>query len=560
MVTNAIYSRSLKQNGEITIKSLGSLRVSTRMLLLVGLTLAGLLVLCFTALLQLKSSMLEDRKQKTQNLVEVGVGILTHHQKLAADGKLPEEDAKKAAKESLRNLRYNGNDYFFVLDTSNKYVLFPGKPEFEGLDKGDMKDANGKFLIRELVNTAKAGGGFVEYWFPKAGQQNAEPKLSYASLFAPWGWVIGTGIYIDDIDREYKKGATLLGGISVGLLVLLSLIGWQVGSSVVRQLGGEPGEATEIMQRVAAGDLTARLENTRPGSLLNALGGMVDSLRKLVSEINSEANSLVGNAAQIALASDEVARSAEHQADSTSAMAAAIEELTVSSNHISDSARETARETNSAVQLSGEGAERVHLASKAIQKISDTVSDASARIRALEERAKQVSSIANVIKDIAGQTNLLALNAAIEAARAGEQGRGFAVVADEVRKLAERTASATTEIEQMLTGIQGETVGAVEAMDAALPEVQEGVQLAASASESLRAIEEGARRTLERVGEVADATHEQSSTSTSIAQRVEQIANMVEETTSTIRGTAETAHQLEIIANTLKQQMSKFRI
>ena len=542
------------------MKSLGSLRVSTRMLLLVGLTLAGLLVLCFTALLQLKSSMLEDRKQKTQNLVEVGVGILTHHQKLAADGKLPEEDAKKAAKESLRNLRYNGNDYFFVLDTSNKYVLFPGKPEFEGLDKGDMKDANGKFLIRDLVNTAKAGGGFVEYWFPKAGQQNAEPKLSYASLFAPWGWVIGTGIYIDDIDREYKKGATLLGGISVGLLVLLSLIGWQVGSSVVRQLGGEPGEATEIMQRVAAGDLTARLENTRPGSLLNALGGMVDSLRKLVSEINSEANSLVGNAAQIALASDEVARSAEHQADSTSAMAAAIEELTVSSNHISDSARETARETNSAVQLSGEGAERVHLASKAIQKISDTVSDASARIRALEERAKQVSSIANVIKDIAGQTNLLALNAAIEAARAGEQGRGFAVVADEVRKLAERTASATTEIEQMLNGIQCETVGAVEAMDAALPEVQEGVQLAASASESLRAIEEGARRTLERVGEVADATHEQSSTSTSIAQRVEQIANMVEETTSTIRGTAETAHQLEIIANTLKQQMSKFRI
>ena len=92
-----------------------------------------------------------------------------------------------------------------------------------------MKDANGKFLIRDLVNTAKAGGGFVEYWFPKAGQQNAEPKLSYATLFAPWGWVIGTGIYIDDIDREYKKGAMLLGGISVGLLVLLSLIGWQVG-------------------------------------------------------------------------------------------------------------------------------------------------------------------------------------------------------------------------------------------------------------------------------------------------------------------------------------------
>ena len=188
------------------------------------------------------------------------------------------------------------------------------------------------------------------------------------------------------------------------------------------------------------------------------------------------------------------------------------------------------------------------------------MSDASGRIRALEERAKQVSSIANVIKDIAGQTNLLALNAAIEAARAGEQGRGFAVVADEVRKLAERTSSATLEIEQMITGIQNDTVGAVEAMSAALPEVQEGVELANSASESLQAIEDGARRTLERVGEVADATLEQSSASTSIAQRVEQIANMVEETTETIRGTAATAHELENIANNLKQQIGKFRI
>jgi methyl-accepting chemotaxis protein len=176
------------------------------------------------------------------------------------------------------------------------------------------------------------------------------------------------------------------------------------------------------------------------------------------------------------------------------------------------------------------------------------------------DRKNQVTSIANVIKDIAGQTNLLALNAAIEAARAGEQGRGFAVVADEVRKLAERTSLATTEIEQMIVGIQSDTVGAVEAMNAALPEVQQGVELAASASESLRAIEEGARRTLSRIGEVADATKEQSSASTSIAQRVEQIANMVEQTTDTIRGTAATAHQLQDIAVSLKQLISRFKV
>ena len=542
------------------MKLFSELRVSTRMQLLVGLALLGLLVLCFSALLQLKGSMLEDRKQKTKNLVEIGLGILTHHQKLAASGQLSEEDAKKAARESLRSLRYERDDYYFIVDTQHKYVLFPTKPEFEGQDKNDLKDSNGKFLIRELVAAGVRGGDFVDYWFPRAGQQVAEPKLSYAALFAPWNWVIGTGIYVDDVDKAYSKNAMLLGGISLALLIMLSLVGWQISASILRQLGGEPALAVSVMRQVASGDLTASLGSPPAGSLLGALGSMVESLQQLIREIDNDANRLVGNAKQIADASDDVARSAEQQSDATSAMAAAIEELTVSSNHISDSARETSRDTTQAVQLSSQGTERVARASQAIEQISHTVSDASSRIHALEERAQQVSSIANVIKDIAGQTNLLALNAAIEAARAGEQGRGFAVVADEVRKLAERTSLATTEIEQTIIGIQNDTVGAVEAMNTALPEVEAGVQLADSATESLRAIEAGARRTLDRVADVADATHEQSAASTSIAQRVEQIANMVEATTETIRGTAATAHQLENIAISLKVLIGKFKV
>lgn len=539
---------------------MNSLRVSTRIQLLVVLMLIGLVVLCLTALFQMKTSMLEDRKQKTQNLVEVSVGILAHYQKLATEGKLSEADAKIAARESIRGLRYSKTDYYFIVDTNHKYVLFPGKPEQEGVDKRDTKDANGKLLFQEIVSTAQAGGGFIEYWFPKAGQQIAEAKLSYATLFAPWNWVIGTGIYIDDVDREYKQVATLLGGISLGLIVLLSFIGWQVGGSVLRQLGGEPNVAADIMRRVASGDLTASVGNAPEGSLLAALDGMVKSLRDLMSQLTANANQLVLNAEQIKVASTDVSKAAEHQTDATSAMAAAIEQLTVSSNHISDSARDTEEDSRNAMTLSAEGAQRVGQAKMAIQKIATTVTDASGRIRALEERAKQVSSIANVIKDIAGQTNLLALNAAIEAARAGEQGRGFAVVADEVRKLAERTSSATTEIEQMIQGIQSDTVGAVEAMSAALPEVEQGVLLASHASESLRGIEDGAGRTLDRIGEVASATREQSIASTSIAQRVEEIAQMVEETTITIRGTANAAGHLERIAQELKQQVGRFKL
>lgn len=537
-----------------------SLRISTRMQILIGLALIGLIVLCAAALMQLKGTMIEDRKQKTRNLVEVATGTLVHYHKLAESGKLSESEAKSAAREALREVRYDNSDYFFIIDTKVNYVLMPPKPASEGQNASEVKDTNGKMLFQEIVAAGQRGGDFVEYVFPRPGQQKSEPKLSYAASFTPWGWVLGTGIYIDDVEAEYWKGVLSLGGISFVLLVALSLIGWRVSAGILQQLGGEPAEATAVMQQVAAGDLTAAVGTRPEGSLLQALGAMVTSLRELVKEINVGANQVVQNAEQISIASREVSIAAEQQSDATSAMAAAIEELTVSSNHISESASETEHDSLAAMTEAGEGSQRVEQATVAIQKIATTVAEASRQIHELEDRTKQVSSIANVIKDIAGQTNLLALNAAIEAARAGEQGRGFAVVADEVRKLAERTSLATIEIEQMIVGIQNDTIGAVAAMNSALPEVEQGVELAGSASDSLRAIEAGAGRTLGRVREVADATKEQSAASTSIAQRVETIAQMVEETSSTIRGTAETANQLELIAQGLKAQIGRFRV
>ena len=539
---------------------LNTLRVSTRMQLMAGTTLVGLLVLCLFALSQLRDSMIADRKDKTRNLVEVAMGIIAHHHKAGLAAGLPAADAQKAAREALRGLRYGGDDYYFVVDTQHNYVLMPTKPELEGQNRRDVKDAKGKFLFQEIVAAGQAGGGFIDYWFPKPGKEVAEPKLSYAALFTPWGWVVGTGIYIDDVDAQFRHGAIAFGGISLILLVVLSLAGWRIGASVVSQLGGEPADAAAVMREVSAGNLTASAHARRPGSLLADLDAMVLSLREMVAGIDRHAQDLAANSAQIGDASAEVATAAERQADATSSMAAAVQQLTVSSSHIADSARETEGDSREAMSLSEEGSDRAERATQAISRIAETVSGVSARIHALEERASQVSSIANVIKDIAGQTNLLALTAAIEAARAGEQGRGFAVVADEVRKLAERTSLATTEIEQMIGGIQADTVSAVEAMNEALPQVQDGVQLAGSASDSLRRIRQGADRTLARVREVADATTEQSAASTAIAQRIEQIAQMVEETTSTIRGTAEMARQVRATAVELKAQIARFRV
>ena len=537
-------------------------RVSTRMHMLVALAVLGLLILCVTALIQLRSSMLDDRKEKIRNVVEIGLGVLKYYHQQAESGKMTQDEAKLAAKMALRVSRFGpAEDYLYIYLGSGINFMHPVRPDFEGKDKREMKDSRGKLLIQEILATAREpGGGFVEFWFPRPGQEKEVPKLGYAQIFAPWDMVIGTGIYIDDIDRQFQQNATVLGAMSLFLLVLFSLAGWQISRSILTQLGGEPVIATALMLRVAQGDLAAAQVNAPVGSLLHSLNEMVTSLRGLVGEIERGADDLVSNARAISMAFEEVDRAAVQQVDATSAMASAIEQLTVSSSHISDSARETARDSADAANLASLGATQVEQAALAIQKISGTVSDASSRILALESRASQISIIANVIKDIAGQTNLLALNAAIEAARAGEQGRGFAVVADEVRKLAERTSAATMEIDQMIGGIQNETSGAVEAMSAALPEVKEGVGLAGEASASLLSIEESARRTLTRIGDVANATREQSSTSTAIAQRVEQVASMVENTSLTIQQTMGTARQLESIADDLRRQIGRFSI
>jgi methyl-accepting chemotaxis protein len=529
------------------------------MKLLVAISLVGLVAMWLTALFILQNSMLDDRKEQTRRMVETGMSILTYYQKQAAAGAMRDEEAQRAAKDALRSVRYGQNDYFFAFTTSHIYVLNPAKPEVEGQNKADMQDANGKYLVRDLVSTAKEGGGFVDYAFPRAGQSAPEPKISYAALFAPWNWVLGTGIYVDDVDRAYRRIALLLGGISLAILAGIGILGIQTTRSITHQLGGDPVTAQAAMREIASGNLVVEVGSSSPESLLGALKRMEGALRDLVIQIQTESDALVKHASEITQASEGVTKAAEEEADSTSAIAAAIEELTVSSSQILDIARETETNSQEAARLAEQGSERVGRAAEAIAAIARTVSDASEHIGALEARAREISSIAGVIKEIASQTNLLALNAAIEAARAGEQGRGFAVVADEVRKLAERTTTATTDIETMIEAIQVDTGAAVHAMRDALPVVQQGVDLANGAAESLQAIQTGAKLALDRVHDVADATREQSAASTSIAQRVERIAQMVDETSVSIRANAATATSLERIARNLRAQVSRFK-
>lgn len=541
------------------------LRLKTKIALLVVAALLGLIGMVVFSSMEMRRDLLNGRREVIQSMLEGVHATLSNFQAQEAAGTLTREQAQKAAVEAIAAVRYGGADgkseYVYSFTTEGVGIYHVAKERIGQNMLEKIKDPKGNYTWKDILATVKKnpGGDFLTTWTARPGEKEPIEKLGYVKLFEPWSWVLGTGVYVDDINAEFRDRLILHLAIAGVVVLLIAGLGFVIARGVLRQVGGEPADAIGFMARVAAGDLTGSIPSAAKGSMLASLDEMVGAIRRMVSEIERSAAKLTHGAEQISTASREVAIASQNQSDATSSMAAAIEEMTVSINHISDSANDTQSNSLASLQLSEEGFGRVEIATREITEISARVKDASARIRTLAEHADQISSIAGVIKEIAGQTNLLALNAAIEAARAGEQGRGFAVVADEVRKLAERTASATIEIEQMIGGIQTDTVEVVGVMDAALPQVTAGVSAAEGAADSLRKIKDGAQSTMSSIRDVANATNEQSVASSSIARKVEEIATMVDETTAAMQSTAETAADLEKIAKELTELMSRFR-
>jgi methyl-accepting chemotaxis protein len=316
-------------------------------------------------------------------------------------------------------------------------------------------------------------------------------------------------------------------------------------------------------EKLAGGDLTGRVHCVAEDELEDVakhFNHMAQSMQSLLGVVLETARKLGDAATQVSSSASQVSQSSVAQSEAASGMAAAIEEMTVGIDQIAEHARTAHDVSSESGKLSQEGGQIVQSTVAEMQKIADTVNESARIIEELGRHSEAISAIVNVIKEIADQTNLLALNAAIEAARAGEQGRGFAVVADEVRKLAERTTSSTQEISSMIGAIQHGTAGAVTSMQAGVARVAEGVTLSRRAGESIGRIKEGANRVQADVSDISNALHEQSSASNDIARNVERIAQMSEENSAAVRGTAETARELERLATELQNEVRRFRV
>jgi methyl-accepting chemotaxis protein len=512
-----------------------SFTIATRLVILTLSAVLGILILATVFLVSERKLIMEERQNGVKQTVETAHGLLTQYYAAASAGKMPEEEAKQRAMAAIKSLRYSNGEYFWINDMQPKMVMHPIRPELEGKDLTDNKDPNGQQLFVSFVNIVKASGsGFVLYMWPKPGSDKPVQKVSFVKGFEPWGWIIGSGVYVDTVDAVIA-GRVI--GFSLGSLVLATLllaVGWLITRGILGQLGGEPAYAADITRRIAEGDLTVEitLKNPEQDSLLKAIASMRDKIALIVGQVRQGSESVANASSEIAHGNHDLSARTEQQAAALEEASSSMEELGTTVKNNADSARQ-------ANQLA------VNASSVAVQG-GEVVSQVVETMKGINESSRKISDIISVIDGIAFQTNILALNAAVEAARAGEQGRGFAVVASEVRSLAGRSADAAKEIKSLI--------------NASVERVEKGSILVDQAGSTMTEVVTSIKRVTDIVGEISASSTDQATGVAHMGEAVRHMDQATQQNAALVEEMAAAASSLKAQAAELVQTVAVFTL
>ncbi len=476
---------------------------------------------------------LADRMKSTRQHVEIAHGIVVWAHARQSSGELGEESAQKLAKDAISKLRYEGSEYFWINDMTPKVVMHPIKSELDGKDVGDLRDPNGFALFKAFAETARTQkAGFVYYQWPKPGFDKPVDKVSYVKGFEPWGWVVGSGIYIDDLRADETSRLWRAGAVVSFVL----LVAGYVFTSFYRVNKGGLDVVSQHLNDLTAGDLRqaphAPWGADEPAVLIVSLGRLYGSFRELIRSVRHGARELAVTSAEVSRASLDLSARTEDAASNLGQQAAAVEQI---GTQVAD----TARRTQDAAAIATENSVVAERGGRIIAEVVTTM-------RGIHTSSARISDIIGTIDGIAFQTNILALNAAVEAARAGESGRGFAVVAAEVRSLAQRSAEAAREIKSLISD--------------SVERVAAGTQVVEGAGATMSEMVTNAQKINQYLSEISNAAAEQATGVQEVVNAIHQLDAHTQQNAALVEQTSAAARSLSDQADKLTGEIGRFRV